>query len=69
MKLSTPFEIDINQLMIDGLTAMIDQISNRNEACLIEVISKASRHDSSIAIIEHMFQGRLIELFKLLSFH
>lgn len=55
--------------MIDGLTSVIDQISDRNETCLIKVISKASCHDSSVAIIEHMSQCHFIELLKFLSFH
>ena len=68
MKLSPCLEVDIDELMINCLTTMIDEIRYRNKTSLIEIISEASRHDCPVAIVKHLTKGLLTEVLKLLSF-
>ncbi len=56
LELSPLFEINIHELMIHSLTPVINQISNRNQARLIEIIPKASSHYCSIAIVKGITQ-------------
>ena len=42
--------------MIHSLTPMINQISDRNQTRLIEIIPKASSHYCSIAIVKGITQ-------------
>lgn len=55
--------------MVDSLTSVIDQIRNRNETSFIEIVTKATCHDRSVAIVKSFTQEFLAVLLKLLSFH
>jgi hypothetical protein len=68
MKLSAIFKVDIDELMVNGLTAVVDEISYWDETSLIEIVSEAACHNCSITIVEHLSKSCFIKVLKLLSF-
>ena len=67
MKLDSFLHVEIDKLMVYSLAAMVDKISNRNEAGLTEIIAKTSVHDSSIAKMKSLSQNIFLYIFELLS--
>jgi hypothetical protein len=68
MKLSACFEIDIDELVINGLAAVVDEIGYRDEAGLIEIIPEATCHDCPVAIVEHLPKSLLAKVLEFLPF-
>jgi hypothetical protein len=67
LKLSASFEVNIHELMVHCFASVIDEICNRNEASLIEIIPKASSHHCPIAIMKSVAQFLFALPRKLLS--
>lgn len=42
--------------MIDSLTSMIDEISNRDETCFIEIVTETASHHRSVTIMKSSVQ-------------
>ena len=58
--------MDVDELVIDGLAAVVDEVSNRDETGLIEVVPETAIHDSSVTEVKMLLQdcfGDIFELF------